>query len=134
MPYLLGIYILQAGYAVLAVAERTDDPAGSASRKSLETFIRVHESCIATLDTKYQVSSSSAVLRCFLSLNPHVTVATFSKRLEADSNQRNFRKALRGTLNVLKGINTGPVAEYQARRQEILSSHRWNLDGNGLLI
>ncbi|KAF3391695.1 Xylanolytic transcriptional activator xlnR [Penicillium rolfsii] len=55
MPYLLGIYILQAGYAVLAVAERINDPAYSASCKSLETFIRAHESCIATLDTKYQV-------------------------------------------------------------------------------
>lgn len=78
MPYLLGIYILQAGYAVLAVAERTDDPAGSASCKGLETFIRVHESCIATLDTKYQVRSTSIVLRCFLSLYPLLTGTTFS--------------------------------------------------------
>ncbi|KAJ6104700.1 hypothetical protein N7523_011020 [Penicillium sp. IBT 18751x] len=62
MPYLLGIYILQAGFAVLAVAERTDNPAGSAICNGLETFIRAHESCIVTLDTKYQVSIMTIIL------------------------------------------------------------------------
>jgi hypothetical protein len=61
MPYLMGIYILQAGFAVLTVAERTDKPASSAICTGLETFIRAHESCIATLDTKYQVSQRSII-------------------------------------------------------------------------
>jgi hypothetical protein len=56
MPYLLGIYILQAGFAVLVVAEKTENFASSELQSGIETFIRAHESCIATLDTKYQVS------------------------------------------------------------------------------
>ncbi|GFG00329.1 C6 transcription factor [Aspergillus udagawae] len=54
MPYLLGIYILQVGFAVLAVAENIGSQASSELREAIETFIRAHESCIATLDTKYQ--------------------------------------------------------------------------------
>ncbi|KUL82879.1 hypothetical protein ZTR_09007 [Talaromyces verruculosus] len=55
MPYLLGIYILQVGFAVLVVAEKTGNSASSELQSCIETFIRAHESCIATLDTKYQV-------------------------------------------------------------------------------
>jgi hypothetical protein len=48
--------------------------------------------------------------------------------------QRNFRKVLRGTIGVMKGMAYRRIAEHQARRQEILSLYRWNLDGNGLLL
>lgn len=56
MPYLLGIYILQVGFAVLVVAEKTENFGSNELQSGMETFIRAHESCIATLDTKYQVS------------------------------------------------------------------------------
>jgi hypothetical protein len=54
MPWFFGIYLLQASFLLLLIADQLQIKAQSNVVRACEVIIRAHEACVATLSTEYQ--------------------------------------------------------------------------------
>ena|SRR5436305_4795477 len=55
MPFFFGMYLLQGSFLLLLFADKLQGDVSPDVVKACETVIRVHEACVGTLDTQYQV-------------------------------------------------------------------------------
>jgi hypothetical protein len=54
MPWFFGIYLLQASFLLLLIADKLQAQAQPNVVRACEVIIRAHEACVATLSTEYQ--------------------------------------------------------------------------------